>query len=195
MTLVFFLEEPSAKALMEGLLPTLLGEDASALDVRYVVFEGKQDLEKNLVKKLRGWSSPGARFVVLRDQDSANCREVKNKLSSLVAESGREALVRVACHELESWILGNLPDVAEEYDSPHLLNAAKKSKFRNPDALGNPVQELRRLVPDYQKIDGARRMGARLNPETNSSTSFRVFCQGILRLMAAPEPSPGEESG
>lgn len=54
-TLVFFLEEPSAKEMLKGLLPRVLNETFQS---RYVVFEGKQDLEKNLIKKLRGWRTP-----------------------------------------------------------------------------------------------------------------------------------------
>jgi hypothetical protein len=179
MNLVFFLEEPSARALLEGLLPTLL---PTSIDVRFVVFEGKQDLEKNLVRKLNGWLAPDSRFIVLRDQDGADCRVVKQKLTSLVGSSGREALVRVACRELESWVLGDMLALSDEFDEPKLRSNSTKAKFREPDDLGNPVQELQRLIPSYQKIDGARRMGKRLDPETNASTSFRVFCEGVRRL-------------
>ena len=44
--LVFMLEEQSARAMLEGLLPKLLPAEVTP---RYVVFEGKQDLEKQLV--------------------------------------------------------------------------------------------------------------------------------------------------
>ena len=50
-TLVFFLEEPSAREMLKGLLPRFLPPDVES---RFVVFEGKQDLEKQLEKKLRG---------------------------------------------------------------------------------------------------------------------------------------------
>jgi hypothetical protein len=39
--LVLLLEEPSARDLLEGLLPRLLPEE---VHVQYLVFEGKQDL-------------------------------------------------------------------------------------------------------------------------------------------------------
>jgi len=48
--LVVFLEEASAKAMLEGLLPRILPN----LPIRFVVFEGKQDLERQLEKRLRG---------------------------------------------------------------------------------------------------------------------------------------------
>ena len=48
MTLVFFLEENSAKVMLEGLLPKLFGAETIK---RYVVFEGKSDLENQIMKK------------------------------------------------------------------------------------------------------------------------------------------------
>ncbi|MBF0138065.1 MAG: hypothetical protein H7833_06470 [Magnetococcus sp. DMHC-1] len=53
MHLVFFLEEPSAKAMLESLLPRLLPDSVT---MRFIVFEGEQDLEKQLPRKLRGFS-------------------------------------------------------------------------------------------------------------------------------------------
>lgn len=47
---------------------------------RFVVFEGKQDLERQLVRKLRLWRIPDCRFFVLRDQDSGDCRLIKRNL-------------------------------------------------------------------------------------------------------------------
>lgn len=49
------------------MLPQLAEPDYS---VRYVTFNGKQDLDKQLVRTLRSWRSPDTIFVVLRDQDS-----------------------------------------------------------------------------------------------------------------------------
>lgn len=43
--LVFFLEGPSEKAMLKGLLPRLLSGDTIP---QYVVFEGKKDLERQL---------------------------------------------------------------------------------------------------------------------------------------------------
>lgn len=75
--IVFFLEEPSAEAMLEGFLPKVL---SPSLPYRCIVFEGKQDLEKQLVRRMRGYRVPGAKFVVLRDQDSADCKVVKETL-------------------------------------------------------------------------------------------------------------------
>ncbi|MFH0994156.1 MAG: hypothetical protein V1844_01455 [Pseudomonadota bacterium] len=48
--LVFFLEEPSAKEMLEGILPQILPTDVTS---KFVVFRGKQDMEKRLVLRLR----------------------------------------------------------------------------------------------------------------------------------------------
>ena len=54
--IVFFLEELSAQALLESIIPKIL---AHAPSCRFVVFEGKQDLENNLVRKMRGSNLSG----------------------------------------------------------------------------------------------------------------------------------------
>jgi len=108
-TIVFFLEEPSAREMLEGVLPRILPED---IQIRYLVFQGKQDLEKNLIKRLSGWRLPDSVFVVIRDQDSGDCKTIKAKLTQLCREAGREGvLVRVACRELESFFWGDLAAV------------------------------------------------------------------------------------
>jgi hypothetical protein len=76
---VFFLEEASAKTLLQGILPRLFGEE-SDISVRFMVFEGKQDLEKRITKRLAGYLNPDAVFLVIRDQDQGDCRNVKKEL-------------------------------------------------------------------------------------------------------------------
>ena len=48
--LVFLLEERSAREMLTGLLPRLLPADISFV---CITFEGKQDLEKQLVRRIR----------------------------------------------------------------------------------------------------------------------------------------------
>ncbi len=161
-TLLFLLEEPSAKALLEGLVPRLVPR---SVHPRFMVFEGKQDLEKRMVGRLRGWLVPDTRFVVLRDQDGGDCQAVKAGLRDRCAIAGCDkALVRVACRELEAWVLGDLAAVGAAYGKPSLGEFQAKAKFRTPDQLANPVEELQRLLPEYEKVDGARRLGPLLDP-------------------------------
>ena len=180
-TVVFFLEEPSAREMLGGLLPRLLPRDVA---VRYVVFQGKQDLEKNLTKRLRGWRLPDSAFVVMRDQDSSDCRAVKAKLAGLCHESGkREALVRVACHELESFYLGDLAAVEKGLGLKGVREQQQNRKFRSPDTLESPSRELKRLTKNkYQKIAGSRAIAPHLDLEANCSRSFNVLVSGIRTI-------------
>ncbi|MEQ9322060.1 MAG: hypothetical protein RIF41_23025, partial [Polyangiaceae bacterium] len=142
-----------------------------------------QDLEKRMVRRLRHYRKPQARFVVMRDQDSGNCVTVKGGLIAKCDEAGRpETLVRIACRELEAWILGDLEAFAEEFDCPAAARATTQVKYADPDAVVKPVDVLRKFHQEYQKRDGARRMGIVLDPNRNSSVSFRVFCDGIRKL-------------
>lgn len=180
--LVFFLEERSAKEMLKGLLPKLLPE---GFEVQYLVFEGKQDLEKRLPRRLRAWQRPDALFIVLRDKDSADCVEVKQRLTQICESAGRsDTLVRIACHELESWYLGDLAAVATAIGPDSIVRQQMGRRFRDPDRLANPFQELKRLAPEYQKVSGSRAIAPCLSIENNRSTSFNVFVSGIQRLIA-----------
>jgi hypothetical protein len=167
---------------LEGLLPRLIPE---AMITHYLVFEGKQDLEGQLVRKMRGWQRADSAFVVLRDQDAADCRAVRERLMNLVTESAcQTSLVRVACRELESWVVGDWHAVAQAFDKPSLSAQSTKAAYRDPDKLVRPVESLRKFIPEYQKRDGARRVGVLLDPDRNQSKSFRAFCSGVKAILA-----------
>ena len=180
--LVFFLEEPSAREMLKNLLPRILPDNVT---VRYVVFEGRQDLENQLGRKLRRWRVPDTRFVVMRDKDQADCLTVKCRLVRICRDAGKpDVLVRVLCHELESWYLGDLNAVEQGLQIAGLARKQEQSRYRSPDRIANPVQELRRLTRDrYRKIDGSRDVGLHLSPDGNRSHSFTVFVSGLRRLV------------
>ncbi len=178
--LVFLLEEASLAELLKIVVPRIVPEH---VECRYVPHEGKTDLEKSIPRKLRAWRTPGVRFVVVRDKDRGDCHAVKERLIALCRAGNRpDSLVRIVCHELESWYLGDLKAVETAFAIRGLARRQNQKKYRDPDALANPVQELRRLVPRYQKIAGSRRIGHHLNLDTNCSHSFRVFLSGVHGL-------------
>jgi len=181
-TIVFCLEEPSAKEMLQGVLPRILPDDVL---LRYIIFQGKQDLEKQLVKRLRGWCTPATRFVVMRDQDMADCHDVKAKLVQLCELAGKpDALIRVACRELESFFLGDLAAIEAGLKINGLARRQFSRKFRDPDKLANPVQEINRLTNyRYQKKSGSRAIGPHLQLEGNRSRSFSILIAGIKRLL------------
>ena len=181
-TLVFFLEEPSAKAMLNGLLPRLL--PAGWLP-RYVVFEGKQDLEKQLPRKLQAWRLPGCKFVILRDKDSGDCVVIRKGLvEKCCAANKPNVLVRIAIHELESWYLGDLAAVEAGLGVRNLARKQLSRKFREPDTLASPTRELRRLTSGkYQKVSGSRAIGIHLSIKNNHSQSFRKFISGVKNIV------------
>jgi hypothetical protein len=181
--LVFLLEEPSAKAMLETLLPRMLDQNISA---RCIPFEGKQDLEKQLTRKIRAYQNQEARFIVLRDLDNhPDCLAVKRKLLDLCAESGRaeQCIVRIACKELETFYLADLKAVEQALQMPGLAKQQQKKKFRTPDNLGSPSSELKNLTTQhYEKVAGSREIGKHLNIENDRSSSFRNLIGAIRRM-------------
>ncbi|MBU0552647.1 DUF4276 family protein [Myxococcota bacterium] len=187
-TLVFFLEEPSAQDALEGLLPRILPDD---IKVHYLIFEGKQDLEKRMESRMRAWRAPHSLFVILRDQDRSDCKNIKKNLLEKCKNAGQPTtLVRIACRELEAWFVGDWRAVGEAFDLTQKLSSlAKKARYRDPDKLDDPVAELRRYLPYYQKRDGARRIGRHLDINRNKSKSFQIFIDGIKKLTTTIDSS------
>ena len=180
--LVFCLEERSAREMLQGILPKITTRE---LEIQYIVFEGKQDLEKRLPLRMRAWRRPDTRFIVLRDQDSGDCKKIKSRLLELCKKAGREdALVRIACKELESWYLGDLKAVEKGLEINNLAKNQQKTLYRNPDAIANAAEQIRKLTAGrYQKIGGSRSIGSFMNLESNTSRSFQVFVLGIKKVI------------
>lgn len=180
---VFMLEEPSAQDFLQGVLPGLLPNGVTA---HFWVFEGKQDLEKQLLKRLKGWLRPNSRFIVMRDQDSGDCRVIKQRLQTLCAQAGRpDAIVRIACRELEAFFVGDWQAIAQAFKKPALTSHDRAAKYRDPDRLGSPSHEIRRVLPAYQKREGARKIAPHLVPERNRSRSFQVLFKSLRELSSA----------
>lgn len=190
--MVFILEEESAKALLESLVPRILHPE---IRLRFIPFEGKQDLERQMVKRMRGYLNRQARFIVLRDQDSApDCRALKTRLINCCTQAGRNAcsLVRIACRELEAFYLADLSAVEMALGTSKLAKQQGNAKFRAPDRLGSPSGELARLTKNhYQKVAGSREIGKHLDLDNQRSPSFKNLIAGIRRmeqeLLALPE--------
>ena len=183
--IVFLLEEPSAEAMLDGLLPMILPIDVTH---RCIVFDGKQDLEKQMVRRLRGYRAPDAQFVVLRDQDSGDCKEVKKGLVRKCVEANKpDVLVRIVCREIESWYLADLAAVEKGLEETGLARLQNKQPYRAPDSISSPCRKLRELVPSYQKIAGSRAIAPHLDCGNARSRSFRNFIEGVRRICGRHE--------
>jgi hypothetical protein len=185
--LVFFLEEESAKALLTGLLPRLIPA-ANSIETRFIVFEGKRDLDRQLEGKLKGYLNRKARFIVLRDQDREDCRKVKRSLVALCKKAGRpDAVIRIACRELEAFYLGDLRAVESGLRIPGLALKQDKAKFRDPDQMQSPSLELEKLTNrKYRKVAGSRAIAPHLDLDQTGSRSFRHLIHAIRHASARP---------
>ena len=181
--LVFLLEEDSMRILLEGLLPRIFPD----LEFQCVPHEGKHDLEKSIPRKLKAWREPDVRFVVMRDQDNADCYQVKARLTQLCQKAGRrDVLVRVVCRELEAWYIGEPQALGQAFPKtrPSVLRELGRSRYQNPDAVVRPSDTIAKLIPEFQKRSGARRMATFLS-RGNTSHSFGVFVEGVEKLWTA----------
>jgi hypothetical protein len=180
-TLVFLVEERSMKEYLDVLLPKLLPESIATITIPH---EGKTDLKQSVPRKLAAWNDPNARFAVLIDQDSNDCRRLKEEILSLCVAAGKpETLVRIVCRTLESWIMGDLHALGAAFGTSFARHQ-NKNPFRVPDACGDPIGTVRQLHPTYQKTSGARLVAAhaRVDSGENASASFRVFIAAVRRL-------------
>lgn len=181
--LVFLVEGEAEKNLLNALMPRLLPAE---IGHRVIPFQGKQDMEKRMAQRIRGYQNVLARFIILRDQDShPDCVALKQGLLARCGNTGRVAhcLVRIACTELETFYLADLAAVAQAMDMPNLARHQENRKFRAPDRLSSPSRELKALTGNrYEKRAGSRAIGRHLRLDNTRSPSFRNFLAGVARL-------------
>jgi hypothetical protein len=151
MHIELFLEEPSAEAFLQGLLPKLVPVGTTW---NPIVFQGKTDLLGNLERRLKGyksWMPEDWKIVVLIDEDRANCRELKARMETATAAAGFSTktaatggkfvvLNRIAVEELEAWFFGDAVALATAFPgvSPTL---GAKAAYRHPDAIAEGTWE------------------------------------------------------
>ena len=149
-----------------------------------VPHRGASDLEKSILNKLRGWREPGIRFVILRDNDGADCKERKAKLRELSA-AGRETdvTIRIVCQELEAWFLGDLDAVKAAYPKAKISETATPAKYRDPDAVNNASEELARLTGVRGKVGRARHIARHIDVDRNRfELDVFIACLSLLIL-------------
>ncbi|WP_260682384.1 DUF4276 family protein [Tepidimonas fonticaldi] len=183
--MIFLLEEPSMKAFLVEFLPRLIPGWCHEEHFLLVPHEGKSDLEKSIARKLSAWREPGARFVIVRDNDGANCAALKARLLGLCQGASRHVLVRLVCQELEAWYLAQPDALAGTYPSRAKAIKRMARRHNDPDACAKPSRELARVIPEFQKQDAARRLARLLAVDDTRSASFRVFVSGVQQLAAS----------
>ena len=183
--IIFLLEEPSMKYLLEGLLPRIFPGLQSGQHFLCVPHQGKSDLDASIPKKLKAWQIEGDRFVILRDTDGANCLLLKARFVAMCSQSRRpDTLIRLVCQELEAWYLGDLLALAEVFQDPKLNTPVMRKRFADPDAWQKPADQLTRMISGFQKGATARAMAKTLESKRNTSRSFQVFVDGLSKMVS-----------
>jgi hypothetical protein len=184
-TIAFFLEELSAKVMLEGFIKAHFNYDPAEFDLQYRVHEGKQDLENHLERKIKFWKTPDTVFIVMRDQDSGDCLAIKKKLKKKCKAAGHpDAIIRIACHELESFFLGDPAAIEKGLGIHNLMKHDRRKLFQQPDSIDQPAKQLAYITKNkYQKIDGSRKIAPCMNPAINTSNSFNVLYKTLCQLL------------
>ena len=123
------------------------------------------------------------KFVIVQDQDTGDCRELKRKLVELCGDTTQEVLIRIACHELEAWYFGDLEAVSKAYGK-NITVLAKKKQYRVPDDIISPKRELKKYLPEHQQISGAKRIAQYIDINRNTSESFQALVSGVRKLIS-----------
>lgn len=197
----FLVEEPSIEAALFNILLKILEREIS---YKIIVHQGKNDLLKKLPGRLRGyskWISEDYKIVVLVDQDSENCKILKDKISKIVLNSGLQVrenrsvplckfqvLVRILVEELESWFLADRRALKRAY--PKLSDKdLRVKKYDVPDSIKNSAATLHQLLmkcgyypSGLEKINNARKISAFMDVSNNLSVSFNQFKNGLIEF-------------
>lgn len=197
-----FVEEPSAEAALENILPRLLGE---AHTYQILTHGGKDDLLKKLATKLRSYrayiTTMDCRFIVIIDRDSEDCVALKNRLEVIASEAGIvtktqatngvfHLINRIAIEELEAWFLGDFSAINAAYPRVN-RNLANQNTYRDPDNIkGGTWEALERVLMragyyagGLPKVEAARTISQYMDIENNRSDSFNQLVAGIRSFL------------
>ncbi len=174
-----FLEEESAKEVLQVILPKVLGED---VNITYKVYQGKQDLDKHVEKGLRDHNVPNTQYLVMRDSDSSLISELREELTEKVARSGKgdKTMIHIANHELENYFLGDLQAV-EQGLGVKVGKLTRKNIGDNPDHIESAPQILGQITKGkYQKGSSPKEIAPYMKVDgTNRSKSFNELLSGV----------------
>lgn len=185
------------ESFLRALLPRLL-HDGPTFEVH--AFQGKPDLLNRLEPRLRAyskWLPNDWRVVVIVDRDNDDCHELKARLelsaaraglrTRSTAQSGDWQLVnRIVVEELEAWYFGDWDAVCAAY--PRVKSTVpKRPQYRDPDDIrGGTWEAFERILKrsgyfktGLRKVEAARAVGARFEPQRNRSRSFGHLCDAI----------------
>jgi hypothetical protein len=147
-------EDASGAALVDAILPGILGPNGAGHSWRLIPFRGIGRLPKNLLAQaspkaqtilhklppiLRGYGkmrSPELRVMVLVDTDTKDCVQFKHELLAVLesCDPRPRALIRIAVQETEAWLIGDPDAIRAAYPT---ADRKKLSAFRGDAFDGN----------------------------------------------------------
>ena len=197
--LEFLVEEASLESALTQILPKILPSNVSS---KIHAFRGKTDLLAKLPNRLKGyqaWLPHDWKVVILIDEDREDCLKLKQKLEIMTISAGLitksscqknksfQVLNRIVVEELEAWFFGDVQAICQAYPKVS-ANLATQQPYRDPDAIkGGTWEALERVLRragyhqgGLEKYKASSEISKYMNPESNRSKSFQVFCQGLL---------------
>jgi hypothetical protein len=178
--IVVLAEEPSGQIIAE-FLAEKLNLAGRTICLRH---QGKSDLEQSFPRKIGHWRGPRLRrFIVMRDNDGADCLALKARLAGLVPPNALPRVkIRLVLQELESWYLGDLEAVKQAglISAVSRESLGRKALLRNPDMIGNAKQMFKSKIASGGQIALARSIGPHLSLKGNRSRSFRAFVDALV---------------
>jgi hypothetical protein len=179
------------KNVLDVLLPRILPENVSFLVHPH---QGKGDLEKALQDTVPSISKkPGAKILIICDQDKEDCKSLKNKLLEKIFNRCKcDYFVRIVCRELESWFLGDLEAVEKAYPRSKAQQYANKKELREVDSVQKPSQSLLKKIPELSgketlpKLEVSKKVAKHMNIDSNKSSSFGHTMEAVRKLTATP---------
>ncbi|MEG3954772.1 DUF4276 family protein [Microcoleus sp. herbarium2] len=204
--LVFFVEEASLEAALTQLLPKILPSNVTS---NIHAYRGKPDFFEKVPNRLKGyqaWLPHDWKIVVLVDEDREDCLKLKKQLEDMAISAGLitkssgqkdksfQVLNRIVIEELEAWFFGDVQAICQAYPKVS-ANLAKQKRYRDPDAIkGGTWEALERVLQKagyhpgkLEKYKASSDISQYMNPESNRSTSFKVFYKGLLEIIQSKQ--------
>jgi hypothetical protein len=205
--LELLVEEPSAEAFFQVLLPRILPQGCS---FAVHVHQGKTDLLGKLEARLKAyakWLPVDWRLLVIVDRDDGHCKQLKQQMEMITqraklltrAQANHpkwQVVNRVAVEELEAWYFGDWDAVRAAF--PRVSEkTVQRQGLRDPDAIKGGTweafeRELQRagyFKGGLAKIEAARSIAAHIQPERNRSHSFRTWHGAVMESVGWSENS------
>ena len=201
MHIEILVEDSSGKALLEILVPRIIGQQGAPHTWRIIGYRGigrlpegiqshadpaKRVLLSQLPRLLKGYGrTPGIDAVVLViDSDKRDCKVFLSELTTAIAAyepKPPNILVRLAIEEIEAWYLGDKTALCTAYPriKMHTISTYVQDSPCNTWEL---LAEATAKSPGGTKREWPMKIGPLMDVNANLSPSFGKFRDGLSRL-------------